>query len=100
FFKQKTAYEITRWTGVQTCALPIFGSSALSCVGFTINAVLAMHFLTYHVRITSQLSTVYFAAFYGGSLAGVAAWVRLTRIVEKRSEERRVGKECSTRRLG
>src|SRR5256885_3263990 len=23
FFKQKTAYEITRWTGVQTCALPI-----------------------------------------------------------------------------
>src|SRR5256885_11450575 len=24
FFKQKTAYEITRWTGVQTCALPIY----------------------------------------------------------------------------
>src|SRR5215204_5017496 len=25
FFKQKTAYEITVWTGVQTCALPISG---------------------------------------------------------------------------
>src|SRR5574341_1996564 len=24
FFKQKTAYEISWWTGVQTCALPIF----------------------------------------------------------------------------
>src|SRR3712207_8542919 len=24
FFKQKTAYEILAWTGVQTCALPIF----------------------------------------------------------------------------
>src|SRR6056300_1911715 len=23
FFKQKTAYEISEWTGVQTCALPI-----------------------------------------------------------------------------
>src|SRR5436853_7317841 len=23
FFKQKTAYEMPKWTGVQTCALPI-----------------------------------------------------------------------------
>src|SRR5256885_16063760 len=30
FFKQKTAYEITRWTGVQTCALPISASHAQS----------------------------------------------------------------------
>src|SRR3712207_8560309 len=25
FFKQKTAYDILAWTGVQTCALPISG---------------------------------------------------------------------------
>ncbi len=59
-------------------------SSALASMAITINAVLAMHFLTYHIRIgSSRLSTWYFAAFYAGSLVGVFVWVRLTRIVEK-----------------
>src|SRR3712207_1280797 len=29
FFKQKTAYEILAWTGVQTCALPIYRMQAV-----------------------------------------------------------------------
>src|ERR1022692_3987081 len=33
FFKQKTAYEITRWTGVQTCALPIYQIACADAVG-------------------------------------------------------------------
>src|SRR5690606_39861392 len=30
FFKQKTAYEIFHVTGVQTCALPIFGIGGIA----------------------------------------------------------------------
>src|SRR5207248_10142319 len=41
FFKQKTAYEIVRWTGVQTCALPICfvsGQRALAFRNETVDA--------------------------------------------------------------
>jgi Na+/melibiose symporter-like transporter len=59
-------------------------SSALSSMAITINAVLALYFLTYHVRLaSSQLSTLYFVTFYVGSLIGVFVWVRVARGVEK-----------------
>src|SRR3989442_9062523 len=53
FFKQKTAYEIADVTGVQTCALPIFGGGdegvavgeALGGLGPVVDAGAAEHFL-------------------------------------------------------
>lgn len=59
-------------------------SSSLSFMAAAINAALAMHFLTYHARITaSHAITLYFIAFYTGALTGVLTWVRLTRWLEK-----------------
>jgi len=59
-------------------------SSGLSSMAMTVNAVLAMYFLTYHVRLaSSQLSTLYFVTFYAGSLIGVVVWVRVARHVQK-----------------
>jgi GPH family glycoside/pentoside/hexuronide:cation symporter len=59
-------------------------SSALSSMAMTVNAVLALYFLTYHVRLaSSQLSTLYFVTFYAGSLIGVVVWVRVARHVQK-----------------
>src|SRR5213083_1512715 len=60
FFKQKTAYEIQRVTGVQTCALPICRRGAAA----------------------SARSAGSGSPWRGSSRRG-------------RSEERRVGKECS-----
>jgi Na+/melibiose symporter-like transporter len=53
-------------------------------MAFALNAALAMHFLTYHLRIAaSQGFTSYFAAFYAAALVGVLVWVRVTRWIEK-----------------
>jgi Na+/melibiose symporter-like transporter len=54
--------------------------------GVVINAVLAIHYLTWYVRITDSnvLSRVPLC-FYGGALAGVFPWVRVARRWEKRS---------------
>jgi GPH family glycoside/pentoside/hexuronide:cation symporter len=59
-------------------------TSMLSVTAATINAGLALHFLTYHARVVaSQAVTAYFGAFYAGALGGVLVWVRLTRWIEK-----------------
>ena len=59
-------------------------SSALSVMAAAINAALAMHFLTYHARISgSGAVTLCFSAFYAGALAGVAAWTRAAQWFEK-----------------
>src|SRR2546428_2148881 len=93
FFKQKTAYEITR-TGVQTCALPI---SMGTCVAVSAQVPIAHPLIQHSVfrRGRREVGT-----------AGVRATVRLRRAVidspaigqgADRSEERRVGKECRSR---
>jgi GPH family glycoside/pentoside/hexuronide:cation symporter len=62
----------------------LVASSSLSVMGGAINAALAMHFLTYHARITaSDAITLYFGGFYAGALVGVFVWVRVTRWLEK-----------------
>jgi GPH family glycoside/pentoside/hexuronide:cation symporter len=59
-------------------------ASALSLMASAINAALALHFLTYHARISaSQAITLYFSAFYVGALAGVSVWSRATHRFEK-----------------
>jgi GPH family glycoside/pentoside/hexuronide:cation symporter len=59
-------------------------SSALGMMAAAINAALAMHFLTYHARISaSGAITLYFGAFYAGAFAGVIIWVRVTQWFEK-----------------
>src|SRR5215471_4234782 len=64
FFKQKTAYEISTWTGVQTCALPICHGRAVSGTAERVRR--------------------------GDADTGAPGRRR-------RSEERRVGKECRSR---
>ena len=62
----------------------VVASSALSFMATAVNAALALHFLTYHVRLTSTHAlSFYFAGFYLGALAGVFIWVRVTRRIEK-----------------
>jgi GPH family glycoside/pentoside/hexuronide:cation symporter len=59
-------------------------SNSLSVMASAINAALTMHFLTYRARVGGgQSSSLYFAGFYVGAMAGVLTWVRVTRTVEK-----------------
>jgi len=59
-------------------------SSALCVMASAINAALAMHFLTYHARISAtEAVTLYFAAFYVGALVGVLVWNRVAQWFEK-----------------
>src|SRR5690606_40233030 len=80
FFKQKTAYEIFTWTGVQTCALPIFRGERDRA-------------LAAYSRV-GESSRFWAQATY---LAGVLEVERKNYKRGERSEERRVGKECRSR---
>ena len=59
---------------------------ALMFLGTVANGALAVHFLTYAARIpeSAALSALQ-GAFYAGALIGVVAWLRVARVVEKRT---------------
>src|SRR5437764_4139621 len=87
FFQAEDGIRDTSVTGVQTCALPIChsfastafvsGSKRLSCAELP--------------RAIASISIV--------KRMAEAAKPRIKRFIERRSEERRVGKECRSRRL-
>ncbi len=63
----------------------LFFSYAVFFLGTVINATLSIHFLTYYADISSSKAlSIYHLFFYVGALAGVAFWVQLSKIVEKR----------------
>src|SRR5689334_24807450 len=98
FFKQKTAYEMELWTGVQTCALPI---------SFAIGKPLSRERIE-RTRLRRHVGHLQDFHGEGANLAGVfdrvVAKIDLcdlhivVRPGQRRSEERRVGKECRDRR--
>jgi len=62
----------------------VLGCYSLFFLGVVVNGTLAVHFLTYYVRITeSRQVSAFQLAFYAGALAGVAVWLRVSRSVEK-----------------
>ena len=62
----------------------VLGSYSIFFLGVVINGTLAIHFLTYYVEITESRDVSAFQfAFFVGALAGVAFWMRLSRIVDK-----------------
>jgi GPH family glycoside/pentoside/hexuronide:cation symporter len=62
----------------------LFLSYSIFFLGTVINATLAIHFLTYYVRITTSKSlSAFHLAFYVGALLGVVFWLRISRMVEK-----------------
>src|SRR3546814_1719543 len=71
-------------TGVQTCALPIFGAAAMGKRPIMIHARNDFMFLAFDQLINLGAKWNY---MYGGNAGQVP-------IVVRRSEERRVGKEC------
>src|SRR3712207_7282365 len=99
FFKQKTAYEILAWTGVQTCALPIFpylgdterlDDRALRADARQLAEELDVEEIPVEVEEVSEDTKAPNAYTYGlGPSRRVVLW--------DRSEERRVGKECRSR---
>src|SRR5256885_10733993 len=78
FFQAEDGIRDYKVTGVQTCALPIYGAIGAAvgaAAGLIVGALIGMH-------------QAFFAAGLG-ALVGAFAGVR--------SEERRVGKECRSR---
>src|SRR3712207_7348100 len=97
FCKQKTAYEIIGVTGVQTCALPIsevsIQSEGLSVVvqGLVVLAGVVGDVAQAVQGVSLAIAVVVTAAQdQGGVAVGASLLVR--------SEERRVGQECRSRR--
>src|SRR3712207_8591248 len=95
FFKQKTAYEILA-TGVQTCALPIYGLAA-GCAAIVLLAYIGITFIT-----TGQKDLALLAACLVGACVGFLWFNAFPATIfmgdtGSRSEERRVGKECRSR---
>ncbi len=63
----------------------VFLSYSVFFLGTVLNATLAIHFLTYYVKITSSKAFSFFhLSFYVGALTGVVFWMRASRSVEKR----------------
>src|SRR5207253_7349180 len=91
-------------TGVQTCALPIYGGWELGVVGMA-RALAAMGAVVIGADIRQYLGSLRRAAHPGAACQMIAAdFEALSHQVQKeigmseyRSEERRVGKECGSR---
>lgn len=62
----------------------LFASSSLFFLAVVINSALSIHFLTHQAGITASVALTWFqVAFYGGGLAGVVFWMRVSRRAEK-----------------
>ena len=63
----------------------VFFSYSIFYLGTVINATLAIHFLTYYVKITaSEALSTFHLSFYLGALVGVAFWLKVSKNIEKR----------------
>src|SRR5690606_39558737 len=88
FFQAEDGIRDFHVTGVQTCALPISSPEQLKAEGL----VAAVRAVNLEVR-EGEIFVI-----MGLSGSGKSTLVRcLSRLVEPRSEERRVGKECRSR---
>src|SRR5688500_19697108 len=87
FFQAEDGIRDYKVTGVQTCALPIFAAE-------TLDELVSTHVANGNAAtlLTSELDD---PTGYGRVVR--ASDRRVMRIVEQRSEERRVGKECRHR---
>src|SRR5256885_6945836 len=94
FFQAEDGIRDYKVTGVQTCALPIFGKPyALLCFFLFLlssGAQIAMSLLLPLFSGLILLPLFNFAMIYFG-------WVMASLLGYVRSEERRVGKECRSR---
>ncbi|MEI6125737.1 MAG: MFS transporter [Pseudomonadota bacterium] len=62
----------------------IFISYAVFFLGTVLNATIAIHFLTYYVKITESKALSFFQlSFYLGALAGVLFWIKISKHLEK-----------------
>src|SRR5256885_2888305 len=86
FFQAEDGIRDYKVTGVQTCALPIFGTYAI---------FMPMHYLGMAgmPRRYSQMTEV----AYLHDLIPLQKFITYAAIITIRSEERRVGKECRSR---
>src|SRR2546429_4203268 len=89
FFQAEDGIRDVAVTGVQTCALPI------SCASFQSAGVFS--WLTKSGRIPSQTTTTICRLGLGFSAGRTPLAESPHKIDAKRSEERRVGKECRSR---
>ena len=63
----------------------VFFSYSIFYLGTVINATLAIHFLTYYVKITaSEALSTFHLSFYLGALVGIAFWLKVSKNIEKR----------------
>src|SRR5439155_13413836 len=92
FFQAEDGIRDGHVTGVQTCALPIFIASFLATTGFAV-FLYAMERAGAGVAVTLRNTSILFA-----QIIGVVMGDRPKRLGIVRSEERRVGKECRSRR--
>src|SRR5256885_3622704 len=90
FFQAEDGIRDYKVTGVQTCALPIYASPEEYAMIFTANASAAMKLLAESFPLGQDASLVLTADNHN-SINGIREYAR------RRSEERRVGKECRSR---
>src|SRR5437762_11871655 len=89
FFQAEDGIRDTSVTGVQTCALPIFQRES-NMARFTANPERFDPYKNFKFRVRWD-------GRYVAGVSKVSALKRSTEVVEHRSEERRVGKECRAR---
>src|SRR5688572_31566477 len=90
FFQAEDGIRDLTVTGVQTCALPIYGQSSMVLMDASRLALVFENLLANAVQHSRNGDRIYVNASSDGE--GLEVLVR-----DQRSEERRVGKECRTR---
>jgi len=64
----------------------LFASSSLFHLAVSMNAALSIHFLTHYARVTESAALSAFQlAFFLAGLAGVVFWLRVSRVMEKKT---------------
>src|SRR5260370_13137252 len=97
FFSSRRRHTRFKWTGVQTCALPIWFDTGTRYFVNIAEAGLGAAVVARAAGLTSFLGGARYAAGFWLTLPGFRrATVRLDADTH-RSEERRVGKECRSR---
>src|SRR5205807_6901246 len=92
FFQPDDRIRVYKVTGVQTCALPISGGSVTGMAS-TVEGV-ATKLLELALDAVLGSTRIGFLANPAG--ASMALWVQQVETAARRSEERRVGKDCTS----